>query len=177
MYSITSKLFTIEPAAIVTWAASVPRPLSGPRREAGVCLLHPGQSKRRGCPAFIRAKGYIHGLHMSTSMTTFVIWLLFGIVFVVSSEADRKWVFLFWFITTVSADFRLIKGYAGDCRAFFRPRLMVARCSKALYSALCCQLGLRPLSLGSYALGTAEFISAQLSHGSCFSFSISSFFP
>lgn len=47
MYSITSKLFTIEPAATVTWAASVPRPLSRPRREAGVCLLHPGQSRKR----------------------------------------------------------------------------------------------------------------------------------
>ena len=27
-------------------AASVPRPLSGPRREAGACLLYPGQSIR-----------------------------------------------------------------------------------------------------------------------------------
>lgn len=36
--------FTIKPAAIVTWVASAPMPLSGRQREAEICLLPQGQS-------------------------------------------------------------------------------------------------------------------------------------
>ena len=36
------EVFTTEPAAIVTWAASVPRPLKVPRYETGKCVLERG---------------------------------------------------------------------------------------------------------------------------------------
>lgn len=36
------EVFTTEPAAIVTWAASVPRPLKVPRYETGKCVLEQG---------------------------------------------------------------------------------------------------------------------------------------
>ena len=42
MCSTTSRFFTTEPDATVTWVALVPRPLNAPRYEAGKCLPERG---------------------------------------------------------------------------------------------------------------------------------------